>query len=178
MITRSIVIGSVGIGLGVISFVVYMLAVWYVYMESNTTMLTPDTSAVSESLHSELSKELHDTKNERLFVSGRFVTTDTFLNLFVMLDQIKRKTGATLTVDSVNAETAGAKNSLGTVRVVVVMQGSWDTVERALKALSLTPVPVSILSSEVTATDKSGLFDARVTLRVYMKPKEVKSVTP
>jgi hypothetical protein len=170
MISRSITYAIVGVSLGVISSVLFCVTAWHIFTESAVIEESPDTTTVSEVMHGELSKEIHDTKQERALIDSRFVTNDTFLNVFGMLEQIKKETGVALTVESVNAESAASKTALATVRVVITLHGSWDRLQKAERALSATPIALSVVSSEIVSTEKPGEYEGRAVLRVYIKP--------
>lgn len=174
MKTKIIIYSVSGILMGVLSSMIFLYSLWFVYDESESILTADGTVSVSESTHSEVSKELRDTKVVRATLGDHFVTNDTFLSVFTMLDEIKHHTGAVLTVDSVNAETPATKNSLSTVRVVVTVKGDWETIVKTYKALSATPIVISVLSSDITATDKPNLFEGKAVLRVYIK-SEIKS---
>jgi hypothetical protein len=165
--------GVFGAFAGVFSTAIFFALLWYVHTKADELMFPHSSTASSELMHADVSKELRETKVGRDLIRQRFVTNDSFLNVFAMLDAIKKSSEVSLSVESVNAESVATKNSLATARVVLSLHGSWNSIIKTYRAMSLTPIAISIVSAEITSSEKPLEYDGKVVLRVYIKPEKI-----
>ncbi len=110
-----------------------------------------------------------ESKMIREKLDGRFLTTDTFIELFSLFEQIGDVTGADVVVVSADevenpgsAQGRGQQKSVGSVRIVVSLTGSFASVLEAIHALEFLPYAITLTSVDMLRSEKR--WSARVIL--------------
>jgi hypothetical protein len=113
-----------------------------------------------------------ESKIIREKLDARFLTTDTFIELFSLFERIGDVTDVDVVVVSADevensgtTQGGGQQTTIGSVRIVASLTGSFASVLDAIHALEFLPYAITLTSVDMSRSEKQ--WSARVILEAY-----------